>query len=144
MSITQKSKVKVRSGLEQNLPQLSVGELAWSLDTQRLWIGNGDVANGAPFPGNTEIITLPNSDDVFPTLTPISGIPSGNINGNNTVFTIPTIPMANTLLVWKNFPLIPNVGYTISDNIITFAEAPQPATEQKPGDNIYFQCWVQV
>lgn len=42
---------------EEGLPQLSSGELGWSTDQQRLFIGNGSVAEGAPAVGNTEILT---------------------------------------------------------------------------------------
>jgi hypothetical protein len=57
MPIKQTSKVQVRSGLQQNLPLLAKGELGWAVDTQRLYIGNGNVSDGAPFVGNTEILT---------------------------------------------------------------------------------------
>ena len=39
------------------MPQLSGGELGWAVDTQQLYIGNGSVAEGAPYVGNTEILT---------------------------------------------------------------------------------------
>ncbi len=39
------------------MPQLSGGEFGWAVDTQQLYIGNGSVAEGAPFVGNTEILT---------------------------------------------------------------------------------------
>lgn len=57
MAVIQISKIQVRRGLEENLPQLSSGELGWSIDTQRLWIGNGTLQEGAPEIGNTEILT---------------------------------------------------------------------------------------
>ena len=57
MPIKQTSKIQVRSGLQQNLPQLSKGEFGWAVDSQRLFIGNGNISDGAPFQGNTEIIT---------------------------------------------------------------------------------------
>lgn len=57
MAVIQISKIQVRRGLQENLPQLGSGELGWSIDTQRLYIGNGTVAEGAPEIGNTEIIT---------------------------------------------------------------------------------------
>lgn len=46
-----------RSGLQADLPQLDQAELGWSVDERRLFIGNGDLANGAPVIGNTEILT---------------------------------------------------------------------------------------
>lgn len=57
MPITQNSKIQVRSGLQENLPQLAQGEFGWAIDSQRLFIGNGNVSNGAPFVGNTEVLT---------------------------------------------------------------------------------------
>jgi hypothetical protein len=57
MAVIQISKIQVRRGLQENLPQLASGELGWSIDTQRLWIGNGTLQEGAPEIGNTEILT---------------------------------------------------------------------------------------
>jgi hypothetical protein len=39
------------------MPQLSSAELAWAVDTQELFIGNGSVAEGAPYVGNTRVLT---------------------------------------------------------------------------------------
>lgn len=57
MAVIQISRIQVRRGLQENLPQLAAGELGWSVDTQRLFIGNGSLEEGAPEIGNTEIIT---------------------------------------------------------------------------------------
>ena len=57
MPIVQISRIQHRRGKATDLPQLAAGELGWSVDTQRLFIGNGTVADGAPAVGNTEIIT---------------------------------------------------------------------------------------
>ena len=57
MAVIQISKIQVRRGLHENLPQLASGEMGWSVDTQRLYIGNGTLAEGAPEVGNTEIVT---------------------------------------------------------------------------------------
>jgi hypothetical protein len=57
MSIRQNAKIQIRHGLQENLPQLDTAELGYSLDTQQVWIGNGNVADGAPVPGVTEILT---------------------------------------------------------------------------------------
>ena len=57
MAVIQISKIQVRRGLQENLPQLASGELGWSLDERRLWIGNGTLAEGAPSTGVTEILT---------------------------------------------------------------------------------------
>jgi hypothetical protein len=57
MPIVQISRIQHRRGKATDLPQLAAGELGWSVDTQRLYIGNGTVSDGAPAIGNTEIVT---------------------------------------------------------------------------------------
>jgi len=57
MAIVQISQITNRLGLQADLPQLSGGELGWSTDERRLYIGNGTLAQGAPVIGNTEILT---------------------------------------------------------------------------------------
>lgn len=57
MAVTQVSTIQIRYGLQTDITTLAAGELAWAVDTQRLYIGNGTVADGAPFPGITEIQT---------------------------------------------------------------------------------------
>jgi len=60
MAVVQISKIQVRRGRkngESGIPQLSSGEMAWAVDTQELYIGNGAVAEGAPAVGNTKVLT---------------------------------------------------------------------------------------
>lgn len=57
MAIIQISRIQVRRGLQENLPQLASGEIGWSIDERRLFIGNGTHAEGAPILGNTELLT---------------------------------------------------------------------------------------
>jgi len=57
MAIVQISRIQHRQGLQENLPQLAGGELGWSIDQRRLFIGNGTIADGAPVIGNTEVLT---------------------------------------------------------------------------------------
>jgi hypothetical protein len=57
MAVIQISKIQVRRGLQENLPQLASGEMGWSVDAQRLYIGNGTLTEGAPSLGRTEILT---------------------------------------------------------------------------------------
>jgi hypothetical protein len=57
MAIVQISQITNRKGLQEDLPQLAGAELGWSIDSRRLWIGNGTVAEGAPVVGNTEVLT---------------------------------------------------------------------------------------
>jgi len=60
VAVVQISKIQIRRGLKNSstgVPQLSSAELAWAVDTQELYIGNGSVAEGAPQVGNTKILT---------------------------------------------------------------------------------------
>jgi len=57
MAIVQISQIQLRRGLQQDLPQLASAEMGWSLDTRRLFIGNGTLSEGAPTVGHTEILT---------------------------------------------------------------------------------------
>jgi len=59
--IVQISRIQHRRGKRTDLPQLAAGELGWVIDEQRLFIGNGTVADGAPAVGNTEIVTAGSS-----------------------------------------------------------------------------------
>ena len=61
MPIVQISRIQHRRGKKTDLPQLAAGELGWSIDDQRLYIGNGTVADGAPAVGNTEVLTTGSS-----------------------------------------------------------------------------------
>ena len=59
MAVIQISRIQQRRGqkLATGIPLLSSAELAWAVDTQELFIGNGSVAEGAPYVGNTRILT---------------------------------------------------------------------------------------
>lgn len=60
MAVVQISKIQIRRGKKTQgtgLPQLASGELAWAVDTQELFIGNGSVGEGAPAVGNTKVLT---------------------------------------------------------------------------------------
>ena len=58
MAIQQVSRITVRKGLAEDLPQpLAGAELGWTTDQRKLYIGNGALADGAPVVGNTEILT---------------------------------------------------------------------------------------
>lgn len=60
MAVVQISKIQIRRGRKnqgEGIPQLSSGELGWAVDSQELFIGNGSVSEGAPFVGNTKILT---------------------------------------------------------------------------------------
>ena len=58
MAILQISRITQRKGLAQDLPEpLAGAELGWAVDTRQLFIGNGELTEGAPVVGNTEILT---------------------------------------------------------------------------------------
>lgn len=59
MAVVQISKIQVRRGKANasSIPQLAGGEFGWAVDTQKLFIGNGSTVEGAPYVGNTEILT---------------------------------------------------------------------------------------
>lgn len=60
VAVVQISKIQVRRGQKNSnsgVPQLSSAEFAWAVDSQELFIGNGSVLEGAPYVGNTKILT---------------------------------------------------------------------------------------
>lgn len=60
MAVVQISRIQIRRGQKNQgtgMPQLASGEMAWAIDTQELFIGNGAVGEGSPAVGNTKIIT---------------------------------------------------------------------------------------
>jgi len=60
MAVVQISRIQVRRGKANSgtgLPQLASGEMAWAVDTQQLFIGNGAVSEGSPAVGNTRLLT---------------------------------------------------------------------------------------
>jgi len=66
VAVVQISRIQVRRGQKNSgsgLPQLASGEFGWAIDTQQLYIGNGAVSEGAPYVGNTQLLTQ--YDDLF-------------------------------------------------------------------------------
>lgn len=66
MSVVQISRIQQRRGRALSatgFPQLASGEIGWAIDKQELYIGNGAVSEGAPYVGNTQIIT--EHDDIL-------------------------------------------------------------------------------
>ena len=57
MAILQLSRITHRKGLAEDIPQLAGAELGWVVDERKLYIGNGEIVDGAPVIGNTEILT---------------------------------------------------------------------------------------
>tara|TARA_B110000285_G_scaffold142351_1_gene159130 strand:- start:272 stop:1867 length:1596 start_codon:yes stop_codon:yes gene_type:complete len=57
MAVVSISRIQVRRGRKTELPQLASGEFGWSVDSQELYLGNGAVAEGAPYVGNTKLLS---------------------------------------------------------------------------------------
>jgi len=60
MAVVQISRIQQRRGKKNSatgFPQLASGEIGWAIDSQELYIGNGSVSEGAPYVGNTQILT---------------------------------------------------------------------------------------
>jgi len=71
MAVVQISRIQIRRGNkdgpreaawtgipgQDNGVRLAGAEMAWCINTQQLYIGNGDISEGAPAIGNTEILT---------------------------------------------------------------------------------------
>jgi hypothetical protein len=77
MAVVQISRIQHRRGLQQDLPQLASAELGWSVDQRRLFIGNGDVTEGAPTLGRTEILTEYTDILALANTYTFKGLPSG-------------------------------------------------------------------
>jgi hypothetical protein len=93
MAVVQISKIQLRRGkkLDSGLPQLASGEMAWAIDTQELYVGNGAVSEGAPLVGNTKILT--EHDNILDLLDQYKYKPSDTsiltgLNGNVTERTV--------------------------------------------------------
>lgn len=85
MAIVQISRITNRKGLAVDLPQpLAGAELGWAIDERRLFIGNGELSEGAPVVGNTEILTE------FSDVLEISNYTYQGLAGGYTVQTGPT------------------------------------------------------
>jgi hypothetical protein len=78
MAIVQISRITQRKGLETDLPQpLAGAELGWAVDQRRLFIGNGELSEGAPVVGNTEILTEFSDILAFTTAYTYQGLAAG-------------------------------------------------------------------
>jgi hypothetical protein len=117
MAIVQISKIQHRTGANTDLPQLDIGEIGFSTDTQQVFIGNDPVLvpidTNVSFTTQTEILSevslinsrIPNGPGETKIFAPLAG-------GGNTVFNIQNIRTgqlivgdgdgvaANTLVNW--------------------------------------------
>jgi hypothetical protein len=77
MAVVQISRIQVRRGRINSgtgLPQLASGEMAWAIDSQELYIGNGAVSEGSPAVGNTKVLTQKDLETQFNILNTIKHI----------------------------------------------------------------------
>lgn len=70
MAVVQVSQIQVRRGFLEDLGQLTGGEFGWGHDQLRLFIGNGTIGEGAPYEGNTEILTQHSLKNLISSLFP--------------------------------------------------------------------------
>lgn len=130
MAVIQISKIQVRRGLQENLPQLASGEFGWSIDQQRLYIGNGTLSEGAPTTGNTELLTAKSNLSELITAYTFRGTQSG--------YTSQTGPTANEpvqrALVGKLDDIISLRDFITDDDI---ASNDYTAAIQRAIDEIY-------
>ena len=91
MAVTQISTIQVRYGLQADIGNLAAGEFAWAIDTQRLFIGNGDINEGAPYGGITEITTSGASADLLTGNYTYAGVLGGYIVKTGPSVDVPSV-----------------------------------------------------
>jgi hypothetical protein len=119
MAIVQISQIKHRRGTGSP-PQLASAELGFSVDTQRLYIGNGTLAEGAPIVGVTEIVTEAS----------FASFIADSLSGVYEVIKL-TIPPGN----YKNLPTSNTDPVTVEDTPFVLL----PLTELQPTTYIRYQ-----
>ena len=135
MAVIQISKIQIRRGqtAEQGMPQLASGEMGWSIDEQRLFIGNGSVAEGAPAVGNTEVLTEARLFDLLSTRKFTSTEYTYQGHGVSAVETGPD----------SNNPVVRTLQEKLDDSVTAFDFGFEDQTDctsklQKAIDEIYF------
>lgn len=90
MAVIEIAKIQVRRGQanQTGLPQLDSGEFGWAVDTQKLYIGNGSIDEGAPTVGNTEILTEHTVSNLF-------NLPNYSYKGNTSSSPVQTGPLGS-------------------------------------------------
>lgn len=149
MAVIQISKIQVRRGLKNSntgVPQLSSAEFAWAVDSQELFIGNGSISEGAPFVGNTKVLTendnilelagsyqfaaqdptinysVPRSlqtkiDEISVSIADFGAVGDGSSSSNTALANALEDLFKNTDSNYKKVLLIPNGEYIFTDNI---------------------------
>jgi hypothetical protein len=139
MAVIQISKIQIRRGqtAEQGMPQLASGEMGWSVDEQRLFIGNGSVAEGAPAVGNTEILTEERMFDLLST---------GKFTATNYTYAGHGITATITGVLGPNVPVVRTLQHKLDDNVSTLDFGATDSTDctakfQKAIDEIYLRSF---
>lgn len=117
MAVVQISKIQHRRGQKNSnsgIPQLSSAEFAWAVDTQELFIGNGSVAEGAPYVGNTKVLT--EHDNI------LELISLYNFGGDSIVSSVPRT-LQNKLDEYVSVADFGAIGDGVSDNADIFEAA---------------------
>ena len=83
MAVVSISRIQIRRGRVTELPQLASGEFGWAVDTQELYIGNGSVSEGAPYVGNTKLLS--EKDNLFEFANTYQYKSGSNMQTGNTV-----------------------------------------------------------
>ncbi len=112
MAVIQISKIQVRRGYQEDIPQLASGELGWSIDERRLFIGNGTLSEGAPEIGITEILTI--YSPIGAALANIAVIESNVANLTSRV----TALEANAVTTVSNVTLADNISTSTNTAIV--------------------------
>jgi hypothetical protein len=139
MAVIQISKIQVRRGqtAEQGMPQLASGEMGWSVDEQRLFIGNGSVAEGAPAVGNTEVLTEERMFDLLST---------GKFTATNYTYVGHRITATITGVLGANYPVVRTLQEKLDDNVTAFDFDVEDSTDctaklQKAIDELYLKSF---
>lgn len=139
MAVIQISKIQLRRGqtAEQGMPQLASGEMGWSVDEQRLFIGSGSVAEGAPAVENTEILTEARMFDLLST---------GKFTSTNYTYIGHTITATITGVLGANFPVVRTLQEKLDDHVSMLDFGISDSTDctakfQKAIDEIYLRSF---
>ena len=117
MAVIQISKIQLRRGLQENLPQLASAEMGWSIDERRLFIGNGTLAEGAPSTGVTEVLTTQSIYNELGAITILQGNVA-NLEANvstlqSDVITLQSLSDVTTLTFLDNMSTATNTAITL-------------------------------
>jgi hypothetical protein len=135
MAVIQISKIQIRRGqtAEQGMPRLASGEMGWSVDEQRLFIGSGSVAEGAPAVDNIEILTEERMFDLLST---------GKFTATNYTYAGHGLSPVETSVI-ESFPVVRTLQQKLDDTVSAFDFGLEDGTDctarlQHAIDQIYF------